>query len=76
MSEAELRAEARMLSILQKQYDEALTNAGNNAVMIQLLGTSNKHVYSNALANRVIKAISRALEMERLDLMNKNKKYR
>lgn len=75
MSEAELRAECRLLTQLQKQYDEAAAN-DDNTLLIHFLGTSNKHVYSKALAKRVVKTISRALEMERLDLMNRNKKYR
>lgn len=75
MTEAELRKECKLLTAMQKQYEDA-SISGHTTLLIQLLDSDVKHVYSKRLATRITKAIARAIEYERLDLLNRNKTQR
>lgn len=73
MTDAELNQECRLLTAMQTQFENASFN-DDTTLLIQLLDSDVKHVYSKRLATRVTKAIARALEYERMDLMQKIKK--
>ena len=70
MSRTEQRQMVAMLGVMQRQFETELTGGGG-CLMVAVPGTDIKHVYSNELAAKVMKAIARTLEQEKYRLFNK-----
>lgn len=69
MSRTEQRQMVAMLGMMQQQFENA--TGGGSCLMVTIPGTDVKHVYSNGLAEKVMRAIARTLEQEKYRLFNK-----
>ncbi len=69
MSRTEQRQMVAMLGVMQHQFEDAAGVGGS--LLVTIPGTDLKHVYSNELAKKVMRAIARTLEQEKYRLFNK-----
>jgi hypothetical protein len=69
MSRTEQRQMVAMLGVMQHQFEDAV--GGGGCLLVTIPGTDLKHVYSNELAEKIMRAIARALEQEKYRLFNK-----
>ena len=69
MSRTEQRQTVALLDAMQRQFEEVMI--GDTCLMVTVPGTDVKHVYSNELAKKVIRAIARTLEQEKFRIFNK-----
>lgn len=68
----ELRMNCTALTYMERQLTDAARNG--EAVVISVPWSDVKHTYTKALAARVMKAVARVLENERMNLLTSNKK--
>lgn len=68
----ETRADIELLNEMLDQYEKA--KKAGATIYVEVLGMPVKHVYRDNIASRVISSISRAIECEKFELLNKNRK--
>lgn len=69
MNRTEQRQMIAALDMMQHQFEAQMNGGG--CLMVTIPGINVKHVYSNDIAEKMMRAIARTLEQEKYRLLNK-----